>query len=69
MNEKDKRIVKSIIEYCDRMNEHVTYFGNDKDDYFLNKHYRDAYALVIIQIGEFVGRLSNEFKKEHKIIP
>ena len=34
-----------------------------------NIHYQDACALVIIQIGEHVDRLSDEFKENHSEIP
>lgn len=34
-----------------------------------NTHYQDACALVFIQIGEFVGRLSDEFKAEYCEMP
>ena len=36
---------------------------------FLQIKYQDACSLVIIQIGEFVGRLSDEFKDDHPEIP
>lgn len=36
--------------------------NNDKEIYMSNILYKDACALVIIQIGEFVGRLSDEFR-------
>lgn len=34
-----------------------------------NLAFKDACALVIIQIGEHVNRLSEEFKKEHNEMP
>lgn len=36
-----------------------------KKFYMSNSLYKDACALVIIQIGEFVGRLSDEFREEY----
>ena len=39
-----------------------------KEIYLSDKLYQDACALVIIQIGEFVGRLSDEFRDNHQEI-
>lgn len=65
MKEKDRRTVETIIYYCDRLNNHMTTCENNKEIYMSNILYKDASALVIIQIGEFVGRLSDEFKEEY----
>ena len=64
MNEKDKRTVKVIISYCERLDKYMVACGNDYEVYLSDSLYRDACALVIIQIGEFVGRLSDEFRSE-----
>ena len=69
MNDKDKRAVERIIHYCDKINRHIEYFGDDEELFLENEHYQDACALVFIQIGEHVSRLSDEFKKEHPTIP
>lgn len=69
MNDKDKRYLQRILYYCDRLNNHVKTFGNDQELFLVNEQYQDACALTFIQIGEFVGRLSDEFKEEHKDIP
>ena len=34
-----------------------------------NAVYRNAVALCILQIGELVGNLSDEFKAEHTVMP
>ena len=69
MDSKDIRYVKRLIYYCNRLEEHVEFFGDDKDVFLSNTHYQDACALVFIQIGEFVGRLSDEFKAEYCEMP
>jgi len=38
---------------------------NNKEIYMPNFLYKDARALVIIQIGEYVGRLSDDFRNEY----
>lgn len=69
MKDTDKKSIERLIYYCDRLQEHVSYFGNSREEFFTNKQYQDACSLVIIQIGEFVGRLSDEFKDDHPEIP
>lgn len=69
MNDKDRKAVERIIYYCDKINRHIEYFGDDKELFLENEHYQDACALVFIQIGEHVSRLSDEFKEEHSSIP
>ena len=68
MKGNDKKSVERIIYYCNRLQEHVSAFGNSKEEVIINKQYQDACALVIIQIGEQVGRLSEEFKSQHSNI-
>ena len=68
MNDNDKKAIEKIIYYCDRLHEHVLAFGNSKEEYITNKQYQDACSLVIIQIDEQVGRLSDEFKNQHSDI-
>ena len=69
MKAEDRKYIERIIYYCNRLEEHVLTFGNSKDEYLTNKQYQDACSLVIIQIGEYVGRLSDEFKEKHSNIP
>ena len=65
MNEKDKKTVETIINYCDRLEQHKASCENNKEIYMSNILYKDACALVIIQIGEFTGRLSDDFREEY----
>lgn len=69
MNDEDRKCLKRILYYCDRLNNHVETFGNNNEIFLVNEQYQDACALIFIQIGEFVGRLSDEFKEEHDEIP
>lgn len=69
MNNRDEIILKKIVQYSndikatiDRFN--LTY-GLFVDD-FVAKH---AISMCILQIGELVGNLSDEFKTEHNAMP
>ena len=64
MNEKDKRWVKAIIDYCNRIEDYLNRFDDDKEIYLSDSLYKDACALVIIQMGDFANRFSDEFREE-----
>ena len=65
MNAKDEKHIKKIIEYCEATASDIEYFGDDYNEYLTNDHYQRACAFNIIQIGEYIGRLSDEFKDKH----
>ena len=65
MNEKDKRWAETIIDYCNRIEDYLSRFDDDKEIYLSDNLYKDACALVIIQIGEFANRFSDEFREEY----
>ena len=68
MNEKDERYAETIIYYCNRIGDYLNRFDDDKEIYMSDSLYKDACALVIIQIGEFANRFSDEFRKEYDAI-
>lgn len=65
MNEKDKRYALTIIDYCNRIEEYMIRIDNDKETYLSDNLYKDACALVIIQMGELANRFSDEFREEY----
>lgn len=69
VGERDNSILKHIIEYCDQINVTVDRFGNDFETFDNDVVYRNAVSLCILQIGELVGVLSDEFKEAHDTIP
>ena len=64
MNEKDMRWAETIIDYCNRIDDYLSRFDDDKEIYMSDNLYKDACALVIIQMGEFANRFSDEFREE-----
>ncbi len=65
MNEKDKKHAKTIIDYCNRIDDYLNRFNDDKEIYMSDNLYKDACALVIIQMGEFTNRFSDDFLEEY----
>lgn len=69
VTERDRSILKHITEYCDQIKMAIERFGNDFAIFDNDPVYRNAVSLCILQIGELVGILSDEFKAEHTDIP
>ena len=67
MKERDRHILLHIIEYCDRL----TAFTHDMDyeQFDASELHKDACSLCILQIGELVYNLSEDFKQEYSDIP
>ena len=48
-----------------RIDDYLNRFDDDKEIYMSDSLYKDACALVIIQMGEFANRFSDEFLEEY----
>ena len=66
---RDIHILEHIVSYCQQIEETVARFGNDGSIFYSDPIYRNAAALCILQIGELVGKLSEEFRSQHSSIP
>lgn len=66
---RDLRILQHIVQYCDQVNETVELFGNSYDVFRSTNTYRNACCLCILQIGELVRSLTDNFKSEHPSVP
>lgn len=62
-------ILEHMISYCDQIEETVKRFGNDYELFANDAIYRNAAALCILQIGELVGKLSDDFRAAHPGVP
>ena len=68
-HERNACILSSIISYCEQIDTTVRHFGKEYKIFLNNPIYRNAVSLCILQIGEQVGHLSDNFKLLHKEIP
>ena len=66
---RDISILQHIVSYCDQIRITMERFGADEQVFYADPIYRNAVALCILQIGELVGRLSEEFRSSHPDIP
>ena len=63
MNEKDKRWAKTMIDYCNCIEDYLNRFYGYKEICLYDSLYKDACTLVIIRMGEFANRFSDEFRE------
>lgn len=61
--------LSNIVDFCDGIARAVARFGDDFESFDGDVDYQDACELKIIQIGEIVSALSDEFKEAHPEIP
>lgn len=67
--ERDNSILEHIVSYCEQIEQTVCRFGDNYEVFAEDAIYRNASALCILQIGELVGKLSEEFRENHSAIP
>lgn len=65
---KDKQLLRHILEYCSRVEEAVTRIGTE-ENLLADAFSQDALAMPLAQIGELVRILSDEFKTAYGEIP
>lgn len=66
---RDQDIVKHILRYCDQIETAHEDFGHSREKFDESTTYQNAVSMCILQIGELVGHLSEEFKTENASIP
>lgn len=64
-SERDNEQLGVILKYCDRMREAIDRFGDDYEAFESDVPFQDSCSLCLIQIGEAVNRLSDEFRNDH----
>lgn len=71
-NIRDAVIIEKILRYCDEINRTHQAFNNDKNLFFNKEEgfiYRNSITMPILQIGELVKNLSEEFTLKYNTIP
>ena len=66
---RDLSVIRHIADYCRDIREALEQYGDDRETFMTNKVFRNALAMCILQIGELVGHLSDEFRAAHTEIP
>ena len=66
---RDIQILDKILRYCADIQFTHNEYQHNKDVFNSNPTYRNAIALCLLQIGELVKNLSNEFTSANQNIP
>ena len=66
---RDIQILQKIQGYCDDIMFTHTEYDRNYNTFCSNPTYRNAIALCLLQIGELVKKLSDEFVQSHTTIP
>ena len=69
MNTRDEIVLKKITQYADEISETISRFNLTQDTFTEDFVARNAISMCILQIGELVGKLSDEFKAENNAMP
>lgn len=69
LEERDADNLLRILDYCDRIDEIVSRFGDGLDVFLKDADYQDAIKMNIFQIGETVNNLSEDCKEVGGDIP
>jgi len=66
---RNRDIVEHILRYCYQIETAHADFGKSKEHFIESTTYQNAVSMCILQIGELVNRLTDDFKAEHADIP
>ena len=69
MSNRDEIILKKIIQYSEEIAETITRFELTQDKFSGDFIAKNAISMCILQIGELVGKLSDEFKNRNSKMP
>ena len=69
MKNNDALYIQKIIEYCDIAESLLDEYERDYLLFKSSKSFQLSTSMCILQIGEYVSRLSDEFKESHDNIP
>lgn len=66
---RDKDILKRILDYCEQAVTAHADFETSRERFSQSSTYQNAICMCVLQIGELVNRLSDDFKRENCKIP
>lgn len=69
VTDRDRDIIEHILRYCDQIETAHADFGCSRTRFDESTTYQNAVSMCILQIGELVNHLSEEFKSVHNEIP
>jgi uncharacterized protein with HEPN domain len=67
--ERDLSVLSHIIQYCDEIEAAIEAHSLTLEKIEADNIYKNGLSMSILQIGELVSVLSDEFKAEHDTMP
>ena len=68
-SERDRAIIEHILRYCREIEIAHEDFGHSRKRFDNSTTYQNAVCMCILQIGELVNHLSEDFRAVHDDIP
>ena len=62
-------ILDKVVSYCNQIDEVNQHCGNSHEALETDSVYKNAVAMCILQIGELVGLLSDDFRETYDNVP
>lgn len=69
MNNRDEIVLKKIIQYAEEIEVTIERLSLTRDVFANDFIAKNAISMCILQIGELVGKLSDEFKLKNNQMP
>ena len=69
MSNRDRILLIKIVKYADEIQETINRFNLSREAFVSDFVVKNAISMCILQIGELVGNLSDEFKSDNNNIP
>ena len=66
---RDRDIVEHILRYCEQIETAHNDFNHSRERFDNSTTYQNAISMCILQIGELVGHLSDDFRENNTEIP
>ena len=66
---RDRDLIEHILRYCEQIETAHRDFDRSRERFDTSTTYQNAISMCILQIGELVGHLSDEFKAANPSIP
>ena len=64
-----KKLLQNIVKHCNVIEDTKQHFGLHYDDFEDNMIYQNAILTPIVQIGELVKKLPDDFRRQYTEIP
>ena len=69
LEERTIKVLQTIVKHCNIIEETKKHFGVQYSDFENNNIYQNAILTPVIQIGELVKKLPDEFRNKYNEMP